>query len=32
MPQSIPTGLSRENVLHAIADLDAGVEHPADRI
>jgi hypothetical protein len=28
MPQSIPRGLSRESILGAIADLDAGVEHP----
>jgi hypothetical protein len=28
MPQSIPKGLSRDSVLQALADLDAGVEHP----
>jgi hypothetical protein len=28
MPQSIPKGLTRECVLQAIADLDAGIEHP----
>jgi hypothetical protein len=28
MPQSIPKDLSREHVLRAIADLDAGAEHP----
>lgn len=28
MPQSIPKGLTREHVLAAIADLDAGIEHP----
>jgi hypothetical protein len=28
MPQSIPKGLTREHLLRAIADLDAGVEHP----
>ena len=28
MPQSIPKGLSRQSVLQAIADLDAGIEHP----
>ena len=28
MPQSIPKGLTREHVLQALADLDAGVEHP----
>ena len=28
MPQSIPKGLTREDVLRALADLDAGVEHP----
>jgi hypothetical protein len=27
MPQSIPKGLTRESVLQAIADLDAGIEH-----
>ena len=27
MPQSIPKGLTREHVLRALADLDAGVEH-----
>jgi Domain of unknown function (DUF3883) len=28
MPQSIPKGLTRAAVLQAIADLDAGIEHP----
>ena len=28
MPQSIPAGLSRTHVLQALADLDAGVDHP----
>src|SRR4051812_42143386 len=28
MPQAIPNGLSREHVLQALADLDAGGEHP----
>src|SRR4051812_27219663 len=28
MPQAIPKGLTREGVLRALADLDAGVEHP----
>lgn len=28
MPQSIPKGLTREHGLRAIADLEAGVEHP----
>ena len=28
MPQSIPTGLTRTHVLQALADLDAGVDHP----
>jgi len=28
MPQAVPKGLSREHVLQALADLDAGVEHP----
>lgn len=28
MPQSIPKGLTREHVLQALADLDAGIEHP----
>src|SRR5437762_7312236 len=28
MPQSIPKGLTRECVLQALADLDAGIEHP----
>jgi Domain of unknown function (DUF3883) len=28
MPQSIPPGLSQENVLRALADLDAGIDHP----
>jgi hypothetical protein len=27
MPRSIPKGLTREHVLLALADLDAGVEH-----
>lgn len=28
IPQSIPKGLTREHVLRALADLDAGIEHP----
>lgn len=28
MPQSIPSGLARDHVLRALADLDAKVEHP----
>lgn len=28
MPQSIPAGLTRSHVLLALADLDAGVDHP----
>ena len=28
MPQSIPKGLTRDAVLQALADLDAGVDHP----
>jgi hypothetical protein len=28
MPQSIPKGLTRDHVIRALADLDAGVEHP----
>jgi hypothetical protein len=28
VPQSIPTGLNREHVLQALADLDAGIDHP----
>lgn len=28
MPQSIPAGLTRENVLQALKDLDAGLSHP----
>ena len=28
MPQVIPKGLTREHVLQALADLDAGFEHP----
>lgn len=28
MPQSIPKGLTREHVLKALADLDAGIDHP----
>lgn len=28
MPQSIPPGLTREHALRALADLDAGTEHP----
>jgi hypothetical protein len=28
MPQSIPKGLTRECVLQALTDLDAGIEHP----
>lgn len=31
MPQSIPTGLTRDHVLKALADLDAGIEHPFGR-
>jgi hypothetical protein len=31
MPQSIPPGLTREHVLRALSDLDAGVEHPSAR-
>ena len=27
MPQSIPKGLTREHVLKALADLDAGIDH-----
>lgn len=30
MPHSIPTGLTRERILQAIADIDAGVEHSFD--
>jgi hypothetical protein len=28
MPHALPKGLTRENVLEALADLDAGLEHP----
>jgi hypothetical protein len=28
MPHSIPAGLTRDHVLQALADLDAGVDHP----
>jgi hypothetical protein len=28
MTQSIPAGLTRSHVLQALADLDAGVDHP----
>src|SRR5437763_9793540 len=28
MPQSIPAGLTRDHILRAIADLDAGAAHP----
>jgi hypothetical protein len=28
MPESIPKGLTRESILQALADLDAGIEHP----
>lgn len=28
MPQSIPQGLTRDHVLKALADLDAGIGHP----
>jgi hypothetical protein len=28
MPQSIPRGLTKEHVLQALADLDAGIDHP----
>ena len=28
MPQSIPKGLTREHILQALDDLDAGIEHP----
>jgi Domain of unknown function (DUF3883) len=28
MPQSIPKGLTRDHVLQALADLDAGIDHP----
>jgi hypothetical protein len=28
VPQSIPAGLTREHVLKALADLDAGIGHP----
>lgn len=28
MPQSIPKGLISEHILRALADLDAGVDHP----
>jgi hypothetical protein len=31
MPQSIPKGLTREHVLKALADLDAGIEHSFGR-
>lgn len=29
MPQSIPAGVTREHVLRALADLDAGAAHPS---
>ncbi len=28
MPQSIPAGLTKENVLRTLAELDAGIDHP----
>jgi hypothetical protein len=28
MPHALPIGLTRENVLQALADLDSGLEHP----
>ena len=28
MPQSIPKGMTAEHVLRALADLDAGMDHP----
>src|SRR5262245_23503051 len=28
MPQSIPAGLTQEHVRRALADLDAGIDHP----
>ena len=28
MPQSIPKGLTAEYVLHALGDLDGGLDHP----
>jgi hypothetical protein len=28
MPQAIPAGLTRSHVLRALADLDAGADHP----
>lgn len=28
MPQSIPPGLTKEHVLQALSDLDAGIDHP----
>lgn len=28
MPQSIPSGLTREHVLRTLSDLDAGLDHP----
>lgn len=28
MPQSIPSGLSRDHVLKTLADIDAGIDHP----
>ena len=28
MPQSIPAGLTRTHVVQALADLDAGLDHP----
>ena len=31
MPRSIPKGLTREHVIKALADLDAGVEHSFGR-
>jgi hypothetical protein len=31
MPYLIPKGLSRDHILKAIADLDAGIEHQFGR-
>jgi hypothetical protein len=31
MPQAIPKGLTRDHVLKALADLDAGIDHPFGR-
>jgi hypothetical protein len=28
VPQSIPAGLKQEQILKALADLDAGIDHP----